>query len=395
MSNLHLQMAKWFGGFIALLTTLGLVACSPKTSEAPIVPAVYVDVIGNDLGNMQRKLFGIVQPRVESELAFRIGGKVAKRLVDVGAIVRKGQVLAKLDQEDVALALDAALQQQRQAEVDAVQAANDAARFQKLVQDGSVGVADAERQQARADAAAARLEQAIKQAALARNQAGYAVLLAPFDGAVTQIRIEEGQVVNAGQPVLGLARPNELEVQVDVPESMATELKDWTAIAHIGEPDAKDIPLRLREISPIASRETRTYRARFALATKTAPTNLLMGKTAYVLLQRAGQMPSAELPIGALLMTASSNGVSESLLSRDTPMVWVVEPDSGLLQARPVQWLSQTTNHVRVSGLADGELVVTVGAQTLDAGLTVRPIQRPLAERYSTINAAIKGTDKP
>jgi RND family efflux transporter MFP subunit len=395
MSNLHLQMAKWFGSFIALLTTLGLVACSPKTSEAPIVPAVYVDVIGNDLGNMQRKLFGIVQPRVESELAFRIGGKVAKRLVDVGAIVRKGQVLAKLDQEDVALALEAALQQQRQAEVDAVQAANDAARFQKLVQDGSVGVADAERQQARADAAAARLEQAIKQAALARNQAGYAVLLAPFDGAVTQIRIEEGQVVNAGQPVLGLARPNELEVQVDVPESMATELKDWTAIAHIGEPDAKDIPLRLREISPIASRETRTYRARFAFATKTPPTNLLMGKTAYVLLQRLGQLPSAELPIGALLMTASSNGVSESLLSRDTPMVWVVEPNSGFLQARPVQWLSQTTNHVRVSGLADGELVVTVGAQTLDAGLTVRPIQRPLAERYSTINAAIKGTDKP
>ncbi|MFM2073756.1 MAG: hypothetical protein RJB34_61 [Pseudomonadota bacterium] len=384
-----------FASLITLLTIFSLVACSPKTPEVASVPAVYVSVVSNDLGSTQRMLFGNVQPRVETDLAFRIGGKATKRLVDVGAMVQKGQVLARIDQEDATLALDAALQQKRQVEVDAVQAANDAARFKKLVVDGSVGFADAERQQARSDAAAARLEQAIKQAALARKQVGYTELLAPFDGVVTHIRYEEGQVVNAGQPLLGLARPHELEVQVDAPESMAAGLKGWTATAQIGESGVQDLPLRLRELSPVASTETRTYRARYAFATNTPPARLLMGMTAQVRLQQPGALPSVELPIGALVMTASSNGGAETLLSRDTPMVWVVEAGSGALQIRPVKLLSQTTNHVRVSGLVDGELVVSVGAQTLDAGLTVRPVQLPLAASHSVMTTAIKPMDKP
>lgn len=395
MPSLHHSTSQRLISLVALLTTFGLVACSPKSLDVTGVPAVYVSVISNDLGSTQRMLFGHVQPRVETDLSFRTSGKVAKRMVDVGVMVQKGQVLARIDQEDAALTLDAALQQQRQAEVDAVQAANDAARFQRLVLDGSVGVADAERQQARSDAATARLEQMIKQAALARKQVGYAALLAPFDGVVTHIRFEEGQVVNAGQPVLGLARPNEHEIEVDVPESMAAKLKVWTARAQIGELGTQELPLRLREISPIASAQTRTYRARYAFTTKTPPVDLLMGMTAQVRLQQPGALPSAELPISALVMTASSNGGAENLLGRDTPMVWVVDAGSGALQIRPVKLVSQTTNHVRVSGLVDGELVVSVGAQTLDAGLTVRPVQRPLAASHSVMNTAIKPMDKP
>jgi RND family efflux transporter MFP subunit len=210
---------------LALVTSLA--ACAPEPAEAPVVPSVYVSPVRNDSGAEQRVLFGSVRPRVEADLSFRVGGKVTARLVELGQAVRKGQVLARIDPADYQLAVEAAIEQQRAAEVDAVQSASDAARFKRLLADGSVGAADAERQQARADAAAARLTQAQKQVDLSRNRAGYAVLTAPFDGMVTALRFETGQMVGEGQTMLSLARPDELEVVVDVPESMLDDLKTW------------------------------------------------------------------------------------------------------------------------------------------------------------------------
>lgn len=194
-----------------------LAACSPKPAAPPLVPAVFVTPVRNDNGAAQRVLAGSVRPRVEADLSFRTGGKVTARGVELGQTVRVGQALARIDPADYQLAVQAADEQQRAAEVDAVQAASDAARFKRLLADGSVGAADAERQQARADAAAARLTQAQKQAELARNRAGYAVLTAPFDGVVTALRFEVGQMVDDKQPVLSLARPGELEVLVTCP----------------------------------------------------------------------------------------------------------------------------------------------------------------------------------
>lgn len=355
---------------VALATTL--TACSPAPSAPPVVPAVFVSPVKNESGNTQRVLFGSLRPRVEAELAFRTGGKVTARLVDVGQSVRAGQPLARIDAADYELAVQAAGQQQRAAEVDAVQAASDAARFQRLLADGSVGAADAERQQARADAASARLAQALKQSELARNRLGYAVLVAPFDGVVTSVRFEAGQMVDDSRPVLALSRSGELEVQVDVPESMVAALKTWQASARLGEPADAHVALRLRELAPNAAAASRTFRARYALAAQTPLTDLRMGMTAEVRLQRPGSAAGAELPIGALLVTATPT-------SGARPSVWVVDANTGALTRQPVQLLSQTTDQVRVAGLADGALVVTVGAQKLDPGLTVRPVQRPLA----------------
>ena len=138
---------------------LALTACAPKAAPAPVVQSVYVTPVRNDNGTAQRVLFGSVRPRVEADLSFRTGGKLTERLVELGQSVRTGQVLARIDPADYQLAAQAAAEQQRAAEVDAVQSASDAARFKRLLADGSVGAADAERQQARADAAAARLIQ--------------------------------------------------------------------------------------------------------------------------------------------------------------------------------------------------------------------------------------------
>jgi RND family efflux transporter MFP subunit len=322
---------------------------------------------------------------VEADLSFRTGGKVTARLVELAQSVRAGQALARIDAADYQLAVQAAAEQQRAADVDAVQAASDAARFKRLLADGSVGAADAERQQARADAAAARLVQAQKQFDLARNRAGYAVLIAPFDGVVTAVRFETGQLVDDKQAVLSLARPGELEVVVDVPESLVPGLKTWQASALPGpsaEPStARPLPLRLRELAPSAQAATRTTRARYALAAPAEATALRMGMSTEVRLQQAGRMSGADLPLGALVVTNSNdNAVGIATGAAITgPSVWLVDAKSGGLKRQAVQLLSQSTDRVRVAGLSNGDLVVSVGAQKLDAGLKVQAVQRPLA----------------
>jgi RND family efflux transporter MFP subunit len=371
-----------------------LVACSPKPAAPLVVPTVFVTPVRNDNGAEQRVLSGTVRPRVEADLSFRTGGKVTARLVELGQSVRTGQALARIDPADHRLALQAAVEQQRAAEVDAAQSASDAARFKRLLADGSVGAADAERQQARADAAAARLAQAKQQVELARNRLGYSELTAPFDGVVTALRFEAGQLVDDRQPVASLARPGELEVLVDVPEPLVAGLKAWQASVPPGEagvnPGGKPIALRLRELAPGASAASRTTRARYALVSPADGSAWRMGMTAEVRLQRPGHRAGAELPLGALLVTRVTDAAvpaGAASAPHGGPMVWLVDPRTGALTRQPVQLLSQTTDHVRLAGLPDGALVVTVGAQKLDAGMTVQPVLRPLAAAQSALAA--------
>lgn len=379
----------WAAG--ALLLT----ACAPPPAAPPVLPSVFVSTVRNDSGTTERVLFGSLRPRVEADLGFRVGGKVSARLVELGQSVRAGQVLARIDPADYLLAVQAATEQQRAAEVDAVQAASDAERFKRLLADRSVGAADAERQQTRAAAAAARLAQARHQTELAHNRAGYAVLTAPFDGTVTAVRFETGQMVSDSQAVLSLARPGELELQADVPETLVAGLSAWQASARLGAGErVQDLPVRLREVAPSAAAASRTYRARFALDAAPAGADLRMGMTAELRLVQPGRTPSAELPLSALLATGVPNGTAASALNapitpatpatpatppaRPAADVWLVDASSGELRRTPVHVLSQSTDHVRVLGLPDGALVVTVGAHKLDAGLRVRPMQRPL-----------------
>lgn len=353
---------------LLLLTLLALAACSRPQPPAPPAPAVYVSPVHHTEGQRMRSFSGTWRPRIESDLAFRVGGKVSARLVELGQAVRAGQPLARLDAADVQLGLEAATDQWRAAEVDAVQAASDAARFKRLVADGSVGAADQERQQARADAAAARLAQAARQLGLARNRAAYAVLPAPFDGVVTALRVEAGQLVAEGQPLITLARPSEMELVVDIPESLAPQLRRWEASA--AAPGAAEgqpaLPLRLRELSPTAASATRTFRARFAVVGLPKDTVLPMGATAELRLSQAAGVPSAELPVSALLST------------QQQPAVWLADEPTGRLTRQPVQLVSQTSSSVRVAGLNEGALVVTVGAQKLDGQSKVRVLRRPL-----------------
>jgi len=313
---------------------------------------------------------------VETELGFRTGGKVVERLVEVGDSVKAGQVLARLDPADYQLAVKAAADQMQAASVDAQQAASDEARFRRLLADGSVGAADHERQKARADAAAARLDQANRQLELARNREAYATLVAPYAGVVTTLRFERGQVVAEGQPVLSLARDGEREIVAELPEDWVGRARSLVATAAPWNDPKSQVRLVLRELSPQASVQGRTYRARYSAAPESrAPVAALpLGSTMQLTLSGAQAGPATTvLPVSALVKGSGPAGV------------WTLNAKGSGLVLTPVQVVSIDDATVQVTGLTTGSKVVSVGAQKLDTGTAVRAIERAPDSATATV----------
>jgi RND family efflux transporter MFP subunit len=344
-----------------------LAACGEPPTPAPLVKPVFVTTVSPSSSAQTRTFTSVVRARVETDLGFRTGGKVVERLVEVGDTVKAGQALARLDPADYQLAARAAADQVAAASVDAQQAASDEARFRRLLADGSVGAADHERQKARADAAAARLDQARRQLELARNREGYATLVAPYAGVVTGLRFERGQVVAEGQPVLSLARDGEREIVADLPEEWVGRARTLTATATPWLDAKSPFSLALREVSPLASAQGRTFRVRYAAApqSRAQVAALPLGSTVQLHLSAAAAGPvAAVLPVTALVKASKSAGVW-SLDAKGSGLVWT-----------PVQVVAIDDASVHVTGLAAGSRVVTVGAQKLDSSMTVRAVER-------------------
>lgn len=351
------------------LTAALLSGCS--TEAAPPVPAhpVLVMTVKSQAVSDARSVPGVVSARYATEIGFQAGGRIGKRLIEVGQVVRKGQALLQLDASDYALALSAAEDQAAAAKVDADQAGLDQQRFAALVADGAVSVADNERQKARADAARARALQAGRQVQLARNRARYATLVAPYDGVVTAIRAEAGQVVGEGQPIVAMARQGEFEIAADIPEALVAGLSKQQAQAEVWGTPSGHFALTLREIAPAASQPLRTYRARFSLRDVSPEdrAQLRLGMTAQVTLLGTGHSAASKairLPASALMQVQGKS------------TVWVVPAKQSRLLRQPVTVLSYQNDTVTVTGLQDGMQVVIAGTQKLDAKVPVRAVER-------------------
>ena len=344
-----------------------MAACNEPPAPVAVVKPVFVTTVTEAGPGSARTFTSVVRARVETDLGFRAGGKVVERLVEVGDAVKAGQPLARLDPVDYRLAVSAAADQLQAATVDAQQAASDEARFRRLLADGSVGSADHERQKARADAAAARLDQAHRQLDLARNREGYTTLLAPYAGVVTALRFERGQVVAEGQSVMSLARDGEREIVADLPEEWVGGARTLVATATPWHDTKSTLRLVLRELSPLASAQGRTFRVRYAAAPEscTQVAALPLGSTMQLKLSApyAGRA-AAVLPVTALVKASGSPGV------------WVLDAKGSGLIFKPVQVLAIDDASVQVGGLDAGSRVVSVGAQKLDAGMHVRAIER-------------------
>lgn len=354
----------------AVIAVAGLTACTSKP-PAEALRAVRTAEIRYDKAQETNRYVGTVQSRHEVNEAFRVGGKVVQRKVDVGQKVREGDVLAVLDDTDYRLAEDAARQQFVAATTQARQAESDRRRLGALMSDGSVSASDAEKAQAGAQETSAAAEAEARKLELARNRLKYTVLRASQSGVVTAVRFEVGQVVAEGQPVVSIADEGEPEIVVDVPEDHLAVFKTAHYTASLASAPEQTFEVALRELSPQAAAQTRTFRARLKPVT---PRPLPLGATATLVVERqVGEAPAAVIPASAI---TQDNGL---------PAVWVVrragtEPVATVdLQTIVVQ--AYRNDEVLVSGPPAGALVVTAGVQKMAPGLRVAlPVDARSAE---------------
>jgi RND family efflux transporter MFP subunit len=350
-----------------LVLPLALAACNeartaPQADKPRAERPVLVAPVKFEAGQSERTFVGVIRPRIETDLGFRVGGKVARRLVQAGETVTQGQPLAELDIADLTIQREQAEAEVRAATSAAVQAAAEEKRLGDLRTRGWTPDASYDRQKAALDEALGRRDRALRALSLAENALSYATLNATSDGVVTAALVEPGQVVAAGQPAIRLAHEGEREALVAIPEAAVERVHAARARVVLWSDEGRSYEAVLRELSPVADPATRTYAARFTL--KGAAPSPKLGMTASVTLTEEGKGRVARLPLSALF----NQGDGASL--------WVVDRASGAVARRPVTVAGHDGRHVLVSsGVGEGDLVVALGVHKLDPGATVRIVQ--------------------
>jgi RND family efflux transporter MFP subunit len=347
--------------FASLAAAAALAACGsqepPPPPPRPVVTVTAAPVAGTEIAVYS----GEVRARREADLGFRIPGKIVARYVDVGTPVRKGAALAKLDPADAQLNVAASQSALAAAETEYQFAKAELDRYGSLLQKQFISQAVFDQKQNAFNAAKARYEQAQSQLAVVRNQSAYTTLVADQDGVVTAVNAEAGQVVSAGQAVVRIARPEEREVLINVPETRLEDLKAGTReilVRTLAEPD-KTYRGTVREIAPNADAATRTFATRIAIA-EPGP-GVALGMTANV-----------------MLMGKDGRGIVLPLTSiyrkGNEPAVWVVDPKAGTVRLQPVTVAQyREDGAVIASGLAGGEQIVAAGVNKLVEGQVVAP----------------------
>ncbi|WP_298953798.1 efflux RND transporter periplasmic adaptor subunit [uncultured Methylobacterium sp.] len=347
---------RWMLG----LGGLALAGCSPaETAATPEPPLVQTVEVAPGAGAVARYT-GVIRARTESNLGFRVGGKIFERLVDPGQHVARGQPLMRLDRTDFTLALNAARSSVEAARAQMVKARADEERSRKLVGEGWTSRQTYDQNKAAADAAAAQFAAAEAQASQIENQAGYSELQADADGVVMEVPGEPGQVVAAGQTVVRLARDGAREAEVFLPEA-SRRLATGTASATLYAAGEATYPARLRELSATADPVTRTYRARYILSG--GGEDAALGATVTLRLRPAedGRAAALSVPLGALFDAGHGSAV------------WKLDAATGTVvaQAVAVARLSEESAEV-ASGLRPGDRIVALGAHLLKPGQAVR-----------------------
>ena len=381
---------------LSLLSLITLAACSPAPQTAAKDPVVFVQTVNQaarGAGAAQALLQATVRAHTETDVAFRAGGQVVQRLAEVGQAVSKGQVLAVLDLQDLQAQQQASTAAAQSARSELQQAQREVARLERLQGTGASAEVDLERQRSRLQGLQDRQEQLEQQLRLATQRRSYAELKAPYDGVLTAWRAEPGTVVAEGQPVGSLARSGAWDVVADVGEEHWVLIKTQRALrATVSVPAAGlvQVPVTLRDLSPLAQGAAgggRVYRVRFSLPTSalaskaSSPITLALGMHAELSLSTAA--PSASSGEGGRVATGTHRLPASALLQDGLKaQVWMVqnvEEGRGRLQALPVKVVGQGSTWVEVQGLAPGATVVTMGAQRLREGQTVRPVVQALS----------------
>src|SRR5437016_5961182 len=352
---------RLLAGIVLAVLAIALAGCNELAAEkvAPSRP-VLVATVHYEAESPERSFVGTIKPRIETDMGFRVPGKVAKRLVEVGQTVDVGQPLATLDEVDLKLQAE-----QADAELHAVtgvlaQAAAAEQRAKDLRAKGWTTDAQMDQAKAAADEARARLNRAERSVELTKNSLSYATLVADTRGVVTATLIDAGQVVGSGQTAIRVARIAEKEAVVAIPETLVGRAKDGTATVTLWSDSEKKYVAKLREIAPSADPATRTYLAKFSLPE--ADDKVSLGMTATLTLADAATERVAKLPLSALF----SQGSDPSLYTVD---------DAGAVKLQPVIVKSYESNAVVIAGgVNEGAKVVALGVQKIDPAQKVRVV---------------------
>jgi len=328
--------------------------------EAEVVRPVKVATISAAPQGRMLTYSGVVRPRIESNLGFRVSGKIVERAVNVGDRVKVGQVIARLDDIDLKLAENSARAAVASARTRREVTRDNLERAKPLLEKQFISQASYDIRRNDFDAAASALESAEAQLRQAANATGYATLKADKAGIVTAVTGEPGQVVSAGQAVIALAESGEIEIAFGVPEQDAGRLTvGQGATVSLWAGPGKSVEGRIREIAGQADAASRTYAVRVAVASP--PQTMRLGMTATVAISIDGEGPAMVIPLTALTE------------AEGTPVVFVVDAEKRTVRRTPITIAGTANEGIKVSGgLNEGDMVVTAGVQFLRDGMRVR-----------------------
>ncbi|HLL09601.1 MAG TPA: efflux RND transporter periplasmic adaptor subunit [Rubrivivax sp.] len=344
-----------------LLLASGATGCSQQEPAPAPVRAVRTITVAGDSTAGTQEFAAEVRARTETRLGFRVSGKLVARPAEVGQHVKAGQLLAQLDAADLLLGRQAANAASRAAETNYELAAAEFKRFKELRDQGFISAFDLERREAGLKAQRAQLDQALAQANVQGNQAGYASLTASAAGTITAVEAEVGTVLSAGTPVLRIAHDGPRDALFAVPEDGVAAVR-----AQLGRSGALQVrpwgstttlPATVREVGAAADPATRTFLVKADIGN--APVQL--GQTLTVLVALPRQEGVTKLPLTAVMQQQGQSAV------------WLVDKASMTVKVQPVTVVGAEGNSVVISqGLDRGQTVVTAGVHALSPGQKVK-----------------------
>lgn len=326
---------------------------SDPRQTAPIVRLVAAASVAES----ERRFTGVIAARVQSNLGFRVAGKIVERYASAGQNVKAGQPLMRIDETDLRLALQAKRNAVSAARATVVQAEPDEQRYRKLLSDAVISRQRYEQAKAALDAARAQIAAAEAEAQIAENETTYSILVADTDGTVVETLGEPGQVVSAGQTVVRFAQAGPREALVALPETIRSAIGS-AAEASVYGSDGPRFAAHLRQLSDSADVQTRTYEARYMLEGEAAAAPL--GATVTIRLASQVSQLEVQVPLGAVLDDGRRTGV------------WVLDGASSTVRFRPVKLVRMTGETAVILGLSVGDPVVSLGAHLLQEGARVR-----------------------
>lgn len=349
---------------------LALSGCGDEAQEETKATLVKTETVTLGDGTESGTYPGTIKGRYETNMAFQVGGRIIQRYVQAGDTVHAGDVLMSIDQRDVQQVANQGEAQVAAAKAQLELSRTNLSRYSALYAQDAISASTLDQYQTAYDAALASYNQAVAAATQGYNSLGYASLVASADGVISAVQAEAGQVVSAGQTVLTLVQPQELEAEINLPENRIDGISIGKNVSvSFWSLNQESVTGVVREISPMADSTARTYRVRISLPNP--PAGLKLGMTASVTIDglhighsapaaAAADSSFAILPISAIYQTDSN------------PHVWVVNPDDMTLSLQQVEVADFTQDKLKVKGLKSGDIVVTAGVHKLREGTKVR-----------------------